>query len=58
MTIVWVLLPIALLLAAGFICVFVWGVRSGQYDDLTTPAYQMLRKETPDDASASKPLNS
>jgi cbb3-type cytochrome oxidase maturation protein len=31
--------------AAGFLGAFIWAVRSGQFDDTTTPALRMLRDE-------------
>lgn len=42
MNIVLIALPAALLLAAGFVAVFIWCVRSGQLDDTTTPPARML----------------
>lgn len=42
MEIMIVLLPLALLLGATFICAFVWSARKGQYDDLETPRFRML----------------
>ena len=38
----YVLLPAALLFAVGAVAVFVWAVRSGQFDDLETPAARIL----------------
>jgi cbb3-type cytochrome oxidase maturation protein len=35
-------LTIALLVVAVFVGLFVWAVRSGQLDDLETPAHRML----------------
>ncbi len=32
--------------AAGFLAAFAWAVRSGQFDDTTTPAVRMLRDST------------
>lgn len=32
----------SLLLAGGFLAVFIWASRSGQYEDTTTPALRML----------------
>lgn len=32
--------------AAGFLIAFFWAVRSGQFDDTTTPAVRMLLDET------------
>jgi cbb3-type cytochrome oxidase maturation protein len=28
--------------ASGFLAAFVWAVRSGQFDDASTPSYRML----------------
>lgn len=38
-------LTIALLVVAVFVGLFVWAVRSGQLDDLETPAYRMLHAD-------------
>lgn len=45
MTIMFVVLPLALLFAAGAVWAFIWAVRSGQYDDVETPAVRMLHDE-------------
>jgi cbb3-type cytochrome oxidase maturation protein len=42
MDVVFVLLPLALLVAGIMLGLFVWAVRSGQYDDLETPAVRIL----------------
>ena len=42
MAVMFVLLPVALLFAAGALAVFLWAVRSGQLDDLDTPPLRML----------------
>lgn len=42
MDVVFVLLPIALLTAGLMLALFIWAVRSGQYDDLETPAVRIL----------------
>ena len=42
MEILWILIPIALLLGLFFVLMFIYTVKSGQYDDLETPAYKML----------------
>jgi cbb3-type cytochrome oxidase maturation protein len=39
---VFVLLPLALLIAAIAVGFFVWAARSGQFDDLETPAVRIL----------------
>jgi len=45
--VMFVLLPAALLFAAGAVAVFVWAARSGQFDDLTTPAMRILGEDDP-----------
>lgn len=42
MTVLFVVLPVALLLAAGAVAGFIWMVRTGQFDDLDTPAARIL----------------
>ena len=45
MTILLLLVPISILLLGIAIWAFLWAVRSGQYDDLDSPAIDMLRSE-------------
>jgi len=45
MSAVYVALPFALLLALLFLAMFIWSVRSGQMDDLETPAHRILGKD-------------
>ena len=45
MSLLFVVLPIALLLAAAAVAAFVWAARSGQMDDLETPALRMLHDD-------------
>ena len=42
MNVVYILLPVALLIALGYLVMFIISVRKGQYDDTTTPAVRML----------------
>jgi cbb3-type cytochrome oxidase maturation protein len=42
MSVVYVLVPFALLMGLGFVALFVWNARSGQYEDLVTPAVRIL----------------
>lgn len=42
MEIIFLLLPLSLLLALAAIVGFVWATRSGQFDDLDTPASRVL----------------
>lgn len=54
MNIIFVSIPISLLLLAVAIWAFFWAVRSGQYDDLDSPAYSILDDE-PDERKRRKP---
>ena len=42
MTILYLLIPLAVVLMGIAIGIFVWSIRSGQYDDLEGPAYRIL----------------
>ncbi len=42
MSIIYLLLPMALLLGFGFLGAFIWMSAKGQYDDLETPPYRLL----------------
>ena len=42
MTIIFVLIPISLLLLVVAIGAFFWATRSGQFDDLDSPAHRIL----------------
>ena len=46
MSVLALLIPLALGLGLFFLVVFVLSVRSGQYDDLETPAYRILTSDT------------
>lgn len=50
MSVIYIALPIAILLAVAAVISFVWTVSRGQYDDLETPAYRIL-----DDDDKQKP---
>jgi cbb3-type cytochrome oxidase maturation protein len=41
-SVVFIALPIALLLALAALAAFIWSVRSGQMDDLETPRHRVL----------------
>ena len=42
MDIIIILIGISLSIATGFLGVFLWNLRSGQYDDTETPAIRIL----------------
>lgn len=45
MDLVYLILPIALLIAAGFVTAFVWATRQGQFDDMDTPSMRVLGED-------------
>lgn len=45
MSVMFILLPASLLFALGAVLVFLWAARSGQYDDVETPASRILDDE-------------
>ena len=45
MSVVFLVLPLALIVVGAAVVAFVWSARSGQFDDLDTPAVRMLRDE-------------
>jgi cbb3-type cytochrome oxidase maturation protein len=48
--VIYVLLPLAVLLAVAAVFAFIWAVRGGQFDDLDTPALRILHdEEEPED---------
>ena len=47
MNILIALIPISLLLLGAAIAAFLWAVRRGQFDDLDTPALDILREDPP-----------
>jgi cbb3-type cytochrome oxidase maturation protein len=45
MSVIYVLLPVAALLAAAAVTAFIVAVRRGQFDDLDTPAVRILHDD-------------
>lgn len=42
MSIIFILIPLGLVLLLAAVAAFFWAVRSGQFDDLETPAWRIL----------------
>jgi cbb3-type cytochrome oxidase maturation protein len=42
MSVIYILLPLALIIAAFAVFAFIWATRDGQMDDLDTPSVRML----------------
>ncbi len=53
MSVLFIVLPLAVLMAIIAVVAFIWGVRTGQFDDLSTPASRMLH----DDEEPVKPTS-
>ncbi len=47
MTVVFFLLPLAVVLAVGFVGMFIWATRDGQFDDVRTPPLRVLFDDDP-----------
>lgn len=47
MTVIVFLIAAGAVVAGGFLAAFVWAVRTGQFDDTTSPAVRMLLDEPP-----------
>ena len=45
MSVVFVLLPVAVVLAIVAVAAFIWAVRRGQFDDIDTPAVRILHDD-------------
>ena len=50
MGVIYIVLPLALVIAVVAVLAFIWAVRSGQFDDMDTPAVRILH----DDDAASE----
>ena len=55
MSVIYIAIPVALVLAFLFVLAFVMQVKSGQYDDLQTPAQRMLFDDEPTTGLAQEP---
>jgi len=47
MSVLYIVLPLAILIAIGAVSAFIWMVKGGQLDDLDSPALRMLHDESP-----------
>lgn len=45
MSVLYIVVPLALLIVAGAVAAFIWATRSGQFDDLSTPGVRVLFDE-------------
>jgi cbb3-type cytochrome oxidase maturation protein len=42
---IYLLIPITLVLIVVIIAIFLWAIKSGQFDDMEGPAYQILKDD-------------
>jgi cbb3-type cytochrome oxidase maturation protein len=54
MNVIFLLIIAGGVVAGGFLAAFVWAVRSGQFDDTTTPPIRILLDEHMNDAPLTK----
>ena len=54
MTVIFLLIPLSVVIATGFLGAFIWAVRSGQYEDTCTPAMRLLHDPVESIPPASK----
>ncbi len=54
MSVLYLVIPIALVLAGTGLAAFLWAVRRGQFDDLDTPAVRMLFDDDTDEPDSNR----
>ena len=47
MSVIFIVLPVALVVVLVAVVAFLWAARRGQFDDLETPAYRALHDDPP-----------
>ena len=60
MEVLYILIPIALLLVIAIVLLFFWAVKSGQFEDMEGPAWEILMDDDEEEASSrqeSKPCS-
>ena len=45
MSVIFILIPLSIVIAACFLFAFIWAVKSGQYEDTCTPSMRLLMEE-------------
>jgi cbb3-type cytochrome oxidase maturation protein len=54
-SVLFLVLPLALVVVAAAVAAFVWASNRGQFDDLHTPAVRMLHEDTSDARACAPP---
>jgi cbb3-type cytochrome oxidase maturation protein len=57
MSVVYLLISLSILMATCFLGAFLWAVRSGQYDDTSTPSMRVLMEDSDEKQARTKPGN-
>jgi cbb3-type cytochrome oxidase maturation protein len=57
MEIIYLLIPLSLLLVGVIVWIFLWAVRSGQFDDMEGPAHQILMDDDAPKLDKDKPAS-
>jgi cbb3-type cytochrome oxidase maturation protein len=52
MSVIFLLIPLSVIIAAAFLGAFIWAVRSGQFDDTVTPSLRVLMPDSTAPADA------
>ncbi len=55
MSVVFIMAPVALILAAIAVGAFIWATHDGQFEDTETPAHRMLFDEEETDTESRQP---
>ena len=57
MSVIFIVLPVALVVVLAAVVAFLWAARRGQFDDLTTPAIRAIQDDgcAPKDGDAAGP---
>ena len=52
MSVILILIPVSLVFATAFLAAFFWAVKSGQYEDTSTPSLRLLADDDKPPAAA------
>jgi len=58
MSVIFLLIPLSIVIAACFLGAFIWAVRSGQYEDTCTPSMRVLLDEPRGGSTGCQPVPS
>lgn len=50
MSVLFIVVPLALVVVSGTVAAFIWATHRGQFDDLETPAVRVLHEDIGDDS--------